>query len=876
MDGDSEVGGVSDKRQKTEQPLRGGERLSRMESLAQDVKLAFRGLAKAPAFTAVAVVSLALGIGANTAIFTLLDQVLLRRLPVKSPEELALMTMVGSHYGSNWGGNALSYPMYVDLRDNNRVFTGMFCRFRTRVSSSFDGETERVAAELVSGTYFPVLGVGAALGRTLTPDDDREPGGHPLAMLSYDYWRSRFGGDPSVLGRTLVVNGHNLTIVGVAQDGFTGVELEFRPQIFVPMMMKAQMTPFWDALKDRRMRFVNAFGRLKPGVSREQAKASLQPFFKGILEMEVKEPAFRNASVEAREAFLKNVLDVIPGGQGRSYLRRQLQAPFSVLLGLTAGVLLIACANVAGLLLARAAAREKEIAVRLAVGASRMRLVRLLLAESLVLAGVGALVGLAVAWGTNRAVLALLPPDFARMNLRASPDLRTLLFTAGLAAATAVVFGLLPALQSTRPHLAPTLKEQAGAVAGGLKQARFRQALVAVQVALSLLLLIGAGLFARTLFNLRKLGPGFPTESLLAFSLDPSLNGYEAGRAKGFYRQLTRELQAVPGVSEVGLAAVGILQDNEWDSSVTVEGHVAAPGEDVNPYMNSISPGYFAALGASIVAGRDFTDADTEEQLHQEAVGAEEPFYTPRVVIVNEKFARRFFPNESALGRRVGFGSDPGTPTDMEIVGVVKDIKYTNLRDEIPIQMFIPYLASRYVGDMTVYVRAGLSPEQVVTSARERVRALDPQLPLYDVRTIEHRVSDSLLVERLVAGLSAAFGALATVLACVGLYGVLAYNVTRRSREIGVRMALGARAADVVRLVLREAVVLLLIGLAAGLPVALALARAVQSQLFGVHFADVSTILAASVSLTLVAGLAGYLPARRASRFDPVRTLRYE
>jgi predicted permease len=848
-----------------------------MESLLQDLKLAFRGLAKAPAFTAVAVVSLALGIGANTSIFTLMDQLLLRRLPVKNPQELVGLAMVGSHYGSNWGGNAISHPMYLDLRDHNQVFTGMFCRFRTNVSLTFDGQTERVAAELVSGTYFPVLGVGASLGRVLSPDDDREQGAHPLAMLSHDYWKTRFAGDPSVVGRTVVVNGHNLTIVGVAQAGFSGVELEFRPQIFVPVTMKKEMTPLWDSLKDRRTRFVNAFGRLKPGVRREQAKASLQPYFKSIIEMEVKEAAFRTASVETREAFLKNVLDVIPGGQGRSYLRRQLQTPFSVLLGLTGGVLLIACANVAGLLLARAAAREKEIAVRLAVGASRTRLVRLLLAESLALAGVGAALGLALAWITNRVVLALLPPDFASMGLRAAPDLRTLLYTATVAGATAVIFGLIPAIQSTRPDLAPTLKEQAGAMAGGHKQARFRKALVGLQVALSLLLLVGAGLFARTLFNLRQLGPGFPTQSLLAFNIDPSLNGYEVERSKNFYRQLTDELKAVPGVSEVGLAAVGILQDNEWDSSVSVEGHEAAPQEGINPFMNAISPAYFAALGVPVVAGRDFTLADTEQILHREGEPGEDPFYAPRVVIVNEKFAQQFFKSaQSALGRRVGFGGDPDTPTDMEIVGVVKDIKYMNLRDDVPIQMFIPYLAGQFVGDMTVYVRAAATPEQVVAATREKVRGLDAALPIYAVRTIEHRVSDSLLVERLIAGLSVAFGVLATVLACVGLYGVLAYNVTRRRREIGLRMALGARAADVVRLVMREAVVLLVVGVAAGLPVALILARTVQSQLFGVHFADLTTLLAAGLALTLAAGLAGYLPARRASRVDPFLSLRNE
>jgi predicted permease len=843
-----------------------------MTPLLQDLRYAFRGLGKSKAFTTVAVLSLALGIGANTAIFTLMDQVLLRRLPVRDPEQLVLLSMKGMHYGSNWGGNAISHPLYEDLAHNNRVLSGMFCRFPTSVSLAFGGGTERVAAELVSGTYFPVLGVGAALGRTFTPADDQTPGGHPVVVLSHAYWKTRFGANPNVLGQTLVVNGHDMTVVGVAAPGFSGVELEFVPQIFVPVMMKAQMTPLWDALKDRRSRWVNAFGRLKPGVTREEAQASIQPFFKGVLEMEVKEAAFRNASPEARASFLKNVLEVLPGGQGRSSLRRQLETPVLLLLALTGGVLLIACANVANLLIARAAARDKEMAVRLALGAGRFRIVRLLLVESLMLALLGAVFGTVLAFVTNRLVFGLLPSDASSLKLSAAPDLRVLLFTAGVAAATALVFGLVPALQATRPALATTLKDEAGSVAGGVRQARFRQALVSVQVALSLLLLVGAGLFVRSLMNLRGLGPGFPTERLLAFNVDPSLNSYKPDASKAFYRQLADDLRALPGVSAVGLASMGIMQDNEWDSSVTVEGQTGKGPQEGEPYMNSISPGYFEALGVPVVAGRDFTAQDTEQMKH----GADDDNFVPRVVVVNEKFAHKFFGDAIPLGRRVGFGSDPGTPIDMEIVGVVKDIKYTNLKDEVPVQMFVPYLASRFVGDMTVYVRTSLPADQLVALARDRVRKLDPNLPLYGVRTMEQRVTDSLLIERLTAGLSGAFGVLATLLASVGLYGVMAFSVARRTREIGVRMALGAFGGDVVWLVLKEALLLLLIGLAIGIPASLALARYVQSQLFGVHFADPLILFVAIFSLASAAALAGFIPARRASRVDPIRALRYE
>jgi predicted permease len=838
--------------------------------MLQDVRYALRGLLKSPGFTFVAVFSLAVGIGANTAIFTLLDQVMLRRLPVENPQELAALRMKGSHYGSNWGYNAISYPLYQDLSRSNQVFSGMFCRFSAAASLSHGAETERVSTEIVSGTYFNVLGVQAALGRVFTAEEDRLAGAHPVVVLNHAYWRARFSSDPAVVGREVQVNGHRYTVVGVTEPGFSGVELEFVPQIFVPMTMKKQITPGWDGLTDRRWRWVNAFGRLKPGVTREQAQTSLAPFFKSVLEMEVTEAAFNNASPETRAAFLRNVLEVLPGGQGRSDLRRQLEAPFSVLMALTAAVLFIACANVAGLLVARAAAREKEIAIRLALGAGRGRIVRLLLLESLALAGLGAVAGLVLATATNHLVLGVLPSDYAKMGLKAGPDLRILLFAAAVAALTVLLVGLLPAGSATRPDVGPTLKEQAGTASP--RHTRFRKALVGAQVALSVLLLVGAGLFARSLLNLRQLGPGFPSENLVAFDLNPGHSGYDAARAKDFFLRLTADLRALPGVRSAALASVGIMQGNEWDSSITVEGFVPKPENEPAAYMNQISPGYFETMGVPFVAGRDFDLRDREEQKH----GPRDDDWVPRVVIVNEKFARMFFGAKSALGRRVGFGSDPGTPTDMEIVGVVKDIKYTSLRDEIPIQMFIPYLTDRTLGSMMVYVRTQMPAEELVKAARARVAELDPRMPLYNVQTMERRISDSLLIERLVAGLSSVFGLIATLLACVGLYGVMAYGVARRTREIGLRMALGAHGGDVVWLILKEVLVLLGIGLVVGLPAALGLGHWARSQLFGVPVADPLTLAAATLGLALAAGLAGYLPARRASRIDPLQALRTE
>lgn len=849
----------------------GKESVLAMNQLWNDLRYAFRTLRKSPVFTGVAVLSLALGIGANTAIFTLLDQILLRLLPVKNPQQLALLTIRGSEYGNNSGGNAMSYPLYRDVSERNQVFSGMFCRFAFTMNVSFDGRTERVDGELVSGTYFPVLGVGAAIGRTFTPEDDRIKNGHPVAMLNYAYWKARFGGDPNVLGKTIVVNAHNYTVIGVAQQDFNGIELGRSPQVFVPMMMKPQITPNWDGLDDRRWRWANAFGRLKPGVSIEQAKASLQPIYHSVVETEVKEEAFRNAAPSVRAEFLRNTIDVLPAAQGRSYFRSRMATPLWVLMAVTGGVLLIACANVASLLIARATSRQKEIAIRLAMGAGRGRIVRQLLVESLLLSVIGGALGLVFALWTDRVLLPFLPTDTPELALSVSPDLRVLLFTVAVAFLTGVIFGLAPALQSTRPDLAPTLKDQVAGIVGAGGQVNLRKGLVAAQVTLSLLLLVGAGLFIRSLRNLTNLGPGFPTENLIAFSIDPGLNGYDVKRSKSFYSRLTEEIKAIPGVKETGLAAQRILTDNEWDSAIKVEGFSFKPGEAAHPYMNSISPGYFAALGVPLLAGRDFRPNDTETVPHPAP-----KFDVPTVVIVNEKFAKTYFPGGNAIGHYVGFGSDPDSKTDMQIIGVVKDIKYTSLRDEIPVQMFIPYLATPFVNEMTVYVKAGLPPEQLFAALRAKVHDLDANLPLYGIRTLDQQISASLLTERLIASLSTVFGFLATLLATIGLYGVMAYTVARRTREIGVRMALGAFQKDVIWLVMREVLVLIGIGIAAGLGASLALTRFVQAQLFGITAYDPLTLGVATIVLGLVACAAGYIPALRASRVDSMEALRYE
>ncbi|MGB2645588.1 MAG: ABC transporter permease [Candidatus Acidiferrum sp.] len=846
-----------------------------LDTAFRDLKYSLRTLSRTPGFTAVAVLTLALGIGANTAIFTLLDQILLRLLPVKNPQELVLLTMRGHHYGNNWGGNSISHPMFRDFRAHNDVFSDMFCRFAFTVSLSFEGQAERADMEMVSGTYFSTLGLSPYLGRVFSPEDDRVPDGHPYVVLNYAYWKTRFASDPSILGKTLLVNNYPMTVVGVLQPGFDGVELGRSPKLFVPIMMQKEIivgNP-GDMLKDRRSRWVNAFGRLKPGISREKAQAALQPFMHSMLEMEVNEAAFAHASTYDRNQFLKCWIGVLPGSQGRSYARQTLSTPLWVLMATTGLVLLIACANLANLLLVRGAGRKKEMAIRLAMGATRGRIIAQLLMESLSLSAIGALAGLALAYWADKALMAAyLPSDSGGLRISTSPDLRILLFTLAVTLLTGVIFGLVPALQTTKPNVAVTLKDEAAAVVGGA-HGGLRKSLVIAQVTLSLLLLIGAGLFVRSLGNLRNLGPGFPTQNLIGFEIDPSFSGYSVERMKVFYPQLTEALATIPGVQSVGLASNRILEDNEWDSSMSVEGYNPdKPSDRAEPYMNQISPNYFATMGVPILEGRDFTPNDDHEVKH-----TPDPFgWQPNTIMINETFAKKYFAGRNPIGLHLGFGTDPGTPTDMEIIGVVKDIKYTNLRDEIPPQAYLPYLGCQIIGGMVIYVRTTADPNLLMSSIRSKVRDMDSNLPIYAMRTTEVQINNSLSAERMIASLSAVFGFLATLLAVIGLYGVMAYTVAQRTREVGIRMALGAAQGKVIWMIMREVLILVAIGVLAGVPASLALTKLVQSQLFGLTPHDPATLVIATVALASVACAAGYIPAWRASRLDPVKALRYE
>jgi len=833
-----------------------------MRGILRDFLWSVRTLRKSPVFLSVALLSLALGICANTAIFTLIHQLILQPLPVRDPEQLVMLAGRGNHYGGNNGPDRLSYPMYREIRDKNEVFSGMFCTYPSTVSATFQGNTELIGADYVSGNFFPVLGVGAAAGRVFTASDDLTQGGHPLAVLSHGYWRARFAADPGVVGKQIVVNGRSLTIIGVSPAGFDGVEPGRAPQIRIPITMKDEL-PHSDfgRLNNDRFRWAQVFGRLKNGMTLEKAQAGLQPLFHQILNREVTEAPFAKASPFVKQQFLQMWMQVMPGSKGRSNLRRTYSKPLFALMAIVGLVLLIACSNLANLLIARASARQKEIAVRLALGAGRGRLIRQLLLESVLLAIVGGSLGIGLAVAIDRALIGVLPTGHTPLSLASTPDANVLAFTFAISLAAGVLFGLIPAWQSTRPELANTLKDQAGSVIHG-GAAGLRKGLVVAQVSLSLLLLIGAGLFLRSLKNLQNLNPGFDVKNVLAFDVDPTMSRYDPKWARDYYRRLRERLSALPGVEAHTTAVVPLLENNEWDNWVTIEGYSAKQDERPDPHMQYCSPGFFKTLRIPLLRGRDFNDRDVD--------GA------PKVGIVNQKFAKRYFGDADPLGRHIGMGIDPGTKTDIEIVGVVGDTKYENLREEIPYELYVPNDQKSFANGSTVYVRAAGDAAQVFNELRSEVRSVDVAVPMYDMRTLADEMEISLLTERLLATLSSVFGCLATFLAALGLYGVMAFMVARRTREFGIRMALGAGQGAVVWMVLRETLALAALGVGIGLAGAYALTRLVEAQLFGVHATDLLTMAAASLGIAAVTALAGYIPTRRATGIDPMRALRWE
>jgi predicted permease len=829
-----------------------------------DLRFALRSLARSPLFAVVAVASLALGIGANTAIFTLIDQLMLRLLPVAQPEQLVMIWTTGPHIGSNRGPRMASYPMYQDFQKQAQAFSSVFCRFGTAVSLSFSGQTERVDAELVSGNYFQTLGVRPAIGRVFSPEeDDRVYKGHPSVVLSHEYWVTRFAADRNIVGRKLLVDNYPMTIVGVSAPGFTGLDPARSPQIRIPIQMKPLMTPGWDDIGERRSQWIQVFARMKPGFTVASAQASLQPLFVQILREELTTTEMKEVSAYNRDRFLERKVRVEPAANGYSEMRRSYSTALTVLMCMVALVLLIACFNVANLMIARAISRQKEVAVRLAIGASRWQLLRQLLIESLVLSLAGGAVGLVLSVAIIRGLLHYLPGSSSALMLRAEPDLRILAFNGTLALLTGVLFGLAPALQSLKVDLWKTLKDVVGAVSGGGGSVKLRKTLVTAQVAFSFLLLVGCGLFVRTLANLKQTNVGFQgLDNLVTFQVDPALNGYSLPRLKTFYQQLLQNVRATPGVKSAGYAVVTVLSGDEWDSTMSVEGHKNLDNEDNQAFMNAVSSDYFKTMGVPMLAGREFDARDSGTKL--------------TVAIVNRKFATHFFGDKSPLGRHVGFGDGPKSKLDIEIVGVTEDSLYEGPREGVHRQVFVSFPQSNFPAGVGFYVRTSMDSKSLFTALRRKVQELDAGMPVYGMKTLEHQLDETLSTERLIAVLSAAFGLLATVLAALGLYGIMAFMVARRTKEIGLRMALGAPRGQVVWMVMRETLVLVAAGLAIGIPAALAVSKYVSTQLFGVKATDIASAAAALIILAVVAAGAGFLPARRASTIDPIQALRYE
>jgi putative ABC transport system permease protein len=836
-----------------------------MQTLWQDLRYGARMLLKNPGFTVIAALTLALGIGANTAIFSLTDQILLRLLPVERPDELVVLRSPGPRTGRVWsdgdGAASFSYPMYKLLRDRGGdVFSGLLARHAIPLSVAGAGQTERADGEMVSGNYFEVLGVRPALGRVFNQEDDRAPGAHPLVVLSHAYWTRRFGADPAILNKTLTVNGNLMTVIGVSREGFRGVQVGQTPDVFIPMMMTAQMTPNRNELDNHKDYWLAVMGRLKSGMSRAQTEEAVRPSYRSILEEEL--PLMTGLRAETRQRFLDKRILLDDGAKGRQILQRDSKRPILILMSMAGLALLIACANVANLLLARGAARRREIAVRMALGAGRWRLMRQLLVESLLLSLTGGVAGVIVAAWTIRGLVATIPPSVGALGISTTLDLRLLGFTLALSALTGLIFGVAPAARATRLNLEATLREQGASVSGALSSARFRKALVVSQIVLTTVLLVGAGLFARSLNNLARLDLGLRADHLIAFSIAPELNGYSPQRTIAFFDDLRRGIAALPGAQSVSAAEIAILTDSNSGSNVTIEGYQAQENEDMEVRHNRIGPDYFATMGIPLLGGREFTVADT-------AGG-------PKVAIINETMARRYFANRNPIGSHFAFGAGDRVRPDIEIVGVVKDSKHASVREEKRPFAYLPYAQEKNLGSITFYARTDQDVSAIAPSLRREVERRDNNLPIYDLKTLRQQADESLFADRFLTFLSICFGSLAAALAAVGLYGVMAYTVTRRVREIGIRIALGATRGSVAWLILREVALLALVGLLAGAPPAFALGRAAESLLFGVKAGDPLVYAAAGLLLALVALLGGYLPARRAAKVDPMVALRRE
>jgi predicted permease len=866
-----------------------------MNTLLQDIRYGFRMLLKQKGLTAVALLSLALGIGANTALFSIVDAMLLKMLPVKEPERLVLFKTVappefsvGSYSGS---GNrdeqtgvvtrtSFAYQTFQRLREQQGPMSDIFAFGSVGLNVTADGQADVANGQAVTGNYYSALGVQPAVGRLLTDEDDKG-GASPVAVLSHRYWQKQFGGDSSVVGKQINLNNVPFTVVGVSAKGFDGtMGVGTSMDVTIPVSLEPQLYTEKDRsnMSGAGVWWLRIMGRLQPGVTREQAQAQLEnAFLQSVLEHR----AARQAAAKARGGNAISDLDpkqyprliADPGGQGEMFRRRYYAPSLKLLFGVVGLVLLIACANVANLLLSRAAGRQKEIGLRLALGASRLRLMRQLLTESVLLSLLGGLIGVVFAVWIKDGLIAVSDWGGRGMNtLDPRLDLRVLGFTVGLSLLTGVVFGLAPAWRTTRVDLTPSLKDS-GRSSSAVHRSLLSRGLVVVQVALSLLLLVGAGLFVRTLLNLQRVDPGFNTQNLLLFDVEPSLIGYKDEKLRQIYGQISERLEAVPGVQGVTFSRMPLLSQSSSSSSVFLrealnatpdsEGRLKPNGEG---WRHVVRENFLEAMGIPLISGRTF--------------GPQDDTKSPRVVVVNQTFANKYFPNQNAVGKRFTF--DTSKPDQLEIVGVCRDAKYTSQRDDIPPTVYSSYRQERPQSGATFEVRTTGDPAATIASVRSVVREIEPNLPVMNVKSQVEQADETLRMERLFAKLLTLFALLAQQLAAIGLFGVLAYTVSQRTHEIGIRMALGADRASVMKMIVWQGMILALLGVVIGLIGAYVLTKYLESwvslskMLFGVKVSDPLTYAVIAVLLTIVALIACYIPARRATKVDPLVALRYE
>jgi predicted permease len=826
------------------------------------VRFAYRSLVKAPLLSLVVILSVGLGIGANTAIFSLLHQILLDSLPVQRPEELAVLTAPeefkgGSSRTDDSGGMdyIFSYPLFRELEKRPQGVTGVAAFRQLGANLSFQKQTVPGSIMVVSGGYFPLLGVRPLLGRTIESADDTGSG-NPVAVLGYGYWTDRLGGETSVLNQPIKVNGQVFTIVGVAPKRFTSTTLGQEPLVFVPLIFKPLLTPNWNGTDRWDDYYLYLLARLKPGVTRAQAAGALNSVYSGLLEEQSKKPRFYYGKKIKR--FLSSQLTLKDGSHGQSSFRDETKTPLIILMCVTAMVLLIAMANAANLLLARSAQRRREMAIRAAMGAGRGDLMGQMLVESLLLALAGGVAGLAFAGVTVKLLMAAMSGDSPIHFLTARLEWPVLLFGLGLAAVTGLLFGLYPAWEAARSSLATTLKDESGQSSGTRGTARVRQVLVCAQVMISAVLLIPTGLFLKSLVNLLHVDLGMRTENLIGFSVAPALNGYKIEQTRALFERIETEMAAIPGARGVAASMVPLISGSNWGNDIYVEGAKATVANS-NARFNEIGPGFFGKMGIPLIAGREFTDRDN--------------LTAPKVALVNQTFVKRFLEGRNPVGARFTRGDGPPAT---EIVGVVKDSHYAGVKQNPPAMYYIPWRQDKELNGLEFYVRSGLPESQMIPQMRRVLASIDRDLPPENLRTMEQQIGQNIRSDRIVLQLAATFAILATALAMLGLYGVMSHSVTRRTREIGIRMALGAGPRKIRGMVLRELAWILGIGLGTGVPAALVLARYTKSQLFGVQAFDAVVVAGAVVVLTVTAMAAGYVPARRASRVSPLNALRYE